>query len=212
MISCCKRGLLKVFSGIVSHRGRVVANEERSGGRHLVIAASEAIARGIAPKDSVAINGVCLTAVSVGKERIAFDVVPETLARSTIGTLKEDDHVNLELSLRVGDSLGGHFVYGHVDATALVLERQLEGQGYRLTVAIPPSLARYIVEKGCIAVDGVSLTIAATTGNRFEVALIPETAKRTTLGALQPEQLVNLEVDPVARYALGEAPMPTLMP
>ncbi|MBV8424013.1 MAG: riboflavin synthase [Candidatus Eremiobacteraeota bacterium] len=201
-----------MFSGLIGYRGRVIANEERSGGRHLVIAAPEAIADGIQPKDSVAINGVCLTAVSVGKERVAFDVVPETLARSTLTTLHEGDRVNVELSLKMGDRIGGHFVYGHVDATAEIVDRALEGQGYRMIVAIPPSLARYIVEKGYIAVDGVSLTIAATTGNRFEIALIPETAQRTNLGAKQPGELVNLEVDPIARYALGEAPMPTLIP
>lgn len=201
-----------MFSGLVGYRGRVIANEERSGGRHLVIAAPDAIAEGIKRKDSVAINGVCLTAASVGKERVAFDVVPETLARSTLGTLREGDRVNIELSMKMGDRFGGHFVYGHIDATAEVIERTLEGNGYRLVVATPPSLARFIVEKGYVALDGVSLTVAGTNGNRFEIALIPETAQRTNLGSIQPGQLINLEVDPIARYALGEAPLPTLMP
>jgi riboflavin synthase len=199
-----------MFSGLIGFRGTVVANEERHGGRHLVISAPEAIADGIEPKDSVAINGVCLTATSVGKQRVAFDVVPETVGRTTISTLHEGDKVNVELSLKMGDRLGGHFVYGHVDATAQILERRSEGQGERVTIATPPALARYIVEKGYIAIDGVSLTIASVDQNRFDVALIPETAARTTLGDRPAGKLVNVEVDPIARYALGEAPMPTL--
>jgi len=199
-----------MFSGLIGFRGTVVANEERHGGRHLVISAPEAIAEGIDAKDSVAINGVCLTATSVGKQRVAFDVVPETVGRTTLSTLHEGDKVNVELSLRMGDRLGGHFVYGHVDATAQILERRPEGEGERVTIATPPSLARYIIEKGYIAVDGVSLTIAAVDQNRFEIALIPETAARTTLGDRPAGKLVNIEVDPIARYALGEAPMPTL--
>jgi len=199
-----------MFSGLIGFRGTVVANEERHGGRHLVISAQDAISEGIEPKDSVAINGVCLTATSVGKQRIAFDIVPETVGRTTLSALHEGDKVNIELSLKMGDRLGGHFVYGHVDATAQILERRPEGQGERVVIATPPSLSRYIVEKGYIAVDGVSLTIAAAEQNRFEIALIPETATRTTLGDLAVGKLVNVEVDPIARYALGETPMPTL--
>ncbi|MGA3035975.1 MAG: riboflavin synthase [Vulcanimicrobiaceae bacterium] len=199
-----------MFSGIIGFRGTVVANEERHGGRHLVISAPEAIAEGVEPKDSIAINGVCLTATSVGKQRIAFDVVPETVGRSTLSTLHEGDKVNVELSLKVGDRFGGHFVYGHVDATAQILERTPEGEGERIAIATPPALARYIIEKGYIAIDGVSLTIAAVGQNKFEIALIPETATRTTLGDRPAGKLVNIEVDPIARYALGEAPMPTL--
>ena len=199
-----------MFSGIIGFRGTVVANEERHGGRHLVISAPHAIADGIEPKDSIAINGVCLTATSVGKERIAFDVVPETVGRTTLSALHEGDKVNVELSLKMGDRLGGHFVYGHVDATAQILERRPEGEGERIVIATPPSLARYIIEKGYVAIDGVSLTIAAVDQNRFEIALIPETAARTTLGDRPAGKLVNIEVDPIARYALGEAPMPKL--
>jgi riboflavin synthase len=199
-----------MFSGLIGFRGTVVANEERHGGRHLVISAPEAIAEGIEPKDSIAINGVCLTATSVGKQRIAFDVVPETVGRTTLSTLHEGDKVNVELSLKVGDRFGGHFVYGHVDATAQILERSPEGEGERVSIATPPALARYIIEKGYIAIDGVSLTIAAVGQNKFEIALIPETATRTTLGDRPAGKLVNIEVDPIARYALGEAPMPTL--
>ncbi len=198
-----------MFSGLIGFRGTVVANEDRHGGRHLVISAPDAIAEGIEPKDSIAVNGVCLTATSVGKQRIAFDVVPETIGRTTLSALHEGDKANIELALKMGDRFGGHFVYGHVDATAIILERRPEGEGERIVIATPPSLARYIIEKGYIAIDGVSLTIAAVEQNRFEIALIPETAARTTLGD-PARKHVNVEVDPIARYALGEAPMPTL--
>ena len=172
-----------MFSGLIAHLGTVVANESSSGGRHLVIEARAAIAEGVEPKDSIAVNGVCLTVTKAGKRRLAFDVVPETLARSTLGSLREGDRVNVELSLRVGDRIGGHFVYGHVDATTEIVKRAAEGQGERLTLATPRELRRFIVEKGYIALDGVSLTIAGVADGRFEIALIPETTARTTLGA-----------------------------
>ncbi|MBV8600090.1 MAG: riboflavin synthase [Candidatus Eremiobacteraeota bacterium] len=193
-----------MFSGLIGHTGRVVANEEVHGGRHLVIEAPHAIDDGIEPKDSICVNGVCLTAAKVGRARIAFDVVPETLACSTLGDLDDGEHVNLELSLKLGDRLGGHLVYGHIDATAEVLERAPEGQGERLTVAIPAALKRYIVPKGYVALDGISLTVASVDGDRFTIALIPETIARTTLSAAKPGRKVNLEIDPIARYALAE--------
>jgi riboflavin synthase len=153
-----------------------------------------------AVKDSIAIDGVCLTATRVEGDRVAFDVVPETLARSTLGDLRVDDTVNLEYSLRVGDRMGGHFVYGHVDATAAVLARTPEGQGERVRIERPSSLAPMIVEKAFIAIDGVSLTVAAVGSDWFEIALIPETLARTTLGARPAGSRVNIEVDPLARY------------
>jgi riboflavin synthase len=153
-----------------------------------------------AVKDSIAIDGVCLTATRIDGDRIAFDVVPETLARSTLGTLKHGDAVNLEYSLRVGDRMGGHFVYGHVDATAAVLARTAEGQGERVRIERPATLAAMIVEKAFIAIDGVSLTVAAAGDGWFEIALIPETLARTTLGARPVGSHVNIEVDPLARY------------
>jgi riboflavin synthase len=121
--------------------------------------------------------------------------------RSTFGALASDDPVNLELSLRLGDRLGGHLVYGHVDSTARILAKQPEGQGHRLTIATPASIALFIVEKGYVAVDGVSLTVASVAPGLFTIALIPETLKRTTLGTKGAGAAVNLEVDPVARYA-----------
>lgn len=192
-----------MFSGLIEHRGTVVANDEHHGGRRLVVVAPEAINDGIQPKDSIAVNGVCLTVVSVGTQRIAFDVVPETLTRSTLGSLTEGDHVNVELSLRLGDRLGGHLVYGHTDGTAEVIERTAEGQGERLVVNTPGPLKRYIVDKGYVALDGVSVTIAAVKDGHFEVALVPETMARTTLGTRKTGERVNLEIDPIARYALS---------
>jgi riboflavin synthase len=191
-----------MFSGLVAYLGRV---EQLTGnvdaGMRLVIDAPDAIADGIAVKDSIAVNGVCLTAVDVDSRVITFDVVPETVMRSTFGTLAAGDAVNLELSLRLGDRLGGHLVYGHVDATAAILAKEVEGQGHRLTVATPSSIQSFIVEKGYVTLDGVSLTVASVASGRFTIALIPETSKRTTLGRKGAADRVNLEVDPVARYA-----------
>jgi riboflavin synthase len=192
-----------MFSGLISHMGTVVTNEEDVGGRRLVIEAREAIVERIVPKDSIAVNGVCLTVSAVGTSRVAFDVVPETLACSTLGMLLEGEHVNVELSLRVGDRIGGHFVYGHVDTTAEILERHHEGQGARLVIATPPGLGRYLVTKGFVALDGISLTIAAATDGKFEVAVIPETLARTTILSRAPGDRLNVEIDPIARYALS---------
>ena len=192
-----------MFSGLIAHSATVLENADNSGGRSLVLEAADAVREGVEPKDSISINGVCLTATSVNGSAIAFDVVPETIARSTLGALRPGDQVNVELSLRVGDRVGGHFVYGHVDATAEILGREPEGQGERLLVATPPALARYIVEKGYVTLDGVSLTIASVGDSLFSIALIPETAARTTLGTKRPGALVNLEIDPIARYALA---------
>jgi riboflavin synthase len=191
-----------MFSGLIEYLGRVRRIDgDVHAGMRLVVDAPAAAAEGIAVKDSVAVNGVCLTAVAVDGGSIAFDIVPETVRRSTFAALRENDAVNLELSLRLGDRLGGHLVYGHVDATAQILERRPEGQGDWLTIATPPAIDSFIVEKGYIAVDGISLTVATVAAGRFTIALIPETAKRTTLGAKGAGACVNLEVDPVARYA-----------
>ncbi len=195
-----------MFSGLVAYLGTVVELvPDPRGGAQLRIAAPGAVAEGVAPKDSVAIGGVCLTVVACDSETMTFDVVPETLERSALGALEAGSPVNVELSLRLGDRLGGHLVYGHVDATARITAKTAEGQGHRLTVELPPLLAPYIVEKGYVAVDGTSLTVAAVRGDRFEIALIPETLARTTFGTKGPGDPVNLEIDPIARYALAAA-------
>jgi riboflavin synthase len=193
-----------VFSGLIAHLGTVAAlHPDPRGGARLLVEAPRAVVDGVAVSDSIAVSGACLTVVEHDARGFAFDVVPETLRRTTLGALAPGDPVNIELSLRLGDRLGGHLVYGHVDATAQVLHKAVEGQGHRLVVETPPALARFIVEKGYVALDGVSLTVAAVRPDRFEIALIPETSARTTLGRKMPGARVNLEVDPIARYALG---------
>jgi riboflavin synthase len=191
-----------MFSGLVEYRGTVVALAPREEGGATLRLRCEGVA-GERPevKDSIAVNGVCLTATSIDGDVVSFDVVPETLARSSLGPLRPGSRVNVEYSLRIGDRMGGHFVYGHVDATAAVLSRVAEGQGERVRIERPSSLAPMIAEKAFVAVDGVSLTVAAIGEGWFELALIPETLARTTLGECKPGALVNLEVDPMARYA-----------
>ena len=193
-----------MFSGLIAFRGTVHAVDvEPGGGLTLHVACDPAVASEIEPKDSIAVNGVCLTATGVSGNIVKFDVIPETLGRSTLGQLKSGDLVNFELSLRLGDRLGGHFVYGHVDACARILGRKVEGQGERVTVECPQSLARFICEKAFVSVDGVSLTVASMGPGSFDLALIPETLSRTSLGNRPIGSQVNLEVDPLARYAVA---------
>jgi riboflavin synthase len=199
-----------VFSGLIAFDGAVASIEacpepgrRAQRGMTLVVEAPTAIADGVADGDSVAVNGACLTVVAHDARTMRFDVVPETVARTGFDALRRGDMVNVELSLRLGDRLGGHLVYGHVDANASILAKDREGQGFRMRIVLPDALAPFIVEKGYVAVDGVSLTVASVTAEDFTVALIPETARRTTLGAKGPGDRVNLEIDPVARYANG---------
>jgi riboflavin synthase len=193
-----------MFSGLIAHLGRVSLIEPASGGGlRLRVRMREAIREGIEPKDSIAIDGVCLTAVALDDADVTFDVVPETVSRSTLASVRVGDAVNVELSLRFGDRLGGHLVYAHVDGTVAILADVPEGQGRRLTFERPAALAPFLVEKGYVALDGVSLTIAAVTAQTFSVAMIPETARRTTFAERKPGDRVNLEIDPIARYALG---------
>ncbi|HTV74220.1 MAG TPA: riboflavin synthase [Candidatus Acidoferrales bacterium] len=191
---------------MIAYLGTVYAiRHDPRGGMRLTVAVPAALIPEVAPKDSIAVSGVCLTAVSTNTSTITFDVVPETLQRSTFAKLREGDPVNVELSQRLGDRLGGHLTYGHVDAVAEILAKESEGQGYRLTVATPANLSRYLVEKGYVALDGVSLTVAAVSESWFQIALIPETATRTTLGSKGAGDLLNVEIDPVARYLLAAA-------
>jgi len=160
--------------------------------------------------ESVANSGACLTVVERGGGLVGFDAVPETLARTIIGGWRPGTRVNLERALRLSDRLGGHLVAGHVDAVGEVLARKPEGQGARLTISLPPALAPLVAEKGSVAIDGVSLTVASAGRDRFEVALIPETLARTTLGEATPGRLVNLEADVVARHVARLREFPAL--
>jgi riboflavin synthase len=179
-----------MFTGIVRELGSVAAFD----GSRLVVAATEtAASAGVG--DSVAVAGVCLTVVERDDGRLAFDVVPETLSRTALGRLEPGSSVNLEPSLRVGDALGGHVVQGHVDGVGRVRSVTPEGDGRRVWIDAPETVVRYCIEKGSIAVDGVSLTVAAFDDEGFEVALIPHTLAVTTLGSLESGDEVNLEAD-----------------
>jgi riboflavin synthase alpha subunit len=188
-----------VFTGIVRERGRLVSRNGGADGTELVVEAPQtAAATHIG--DSVALDGVCLTATDVSDGRIAFHAVAETLRRSTLAALEPGAEVNVEPALRAGEPLGGHYVQGHVDGVGRVADTTPEGDGMRLRVEAPPDLLRYCVPKGSIAVQGVSLTIAALDDQGVEIALVPHTLAATTLAALRPGAEVNLEVDVLAKY------------
>jgi len=188
-----------VFTGIIRELGRVDAVDGGADGVRLTVEAAGTAAQA-ATGDSVSIDGVCLTAVSIDDGRIAFDAVPETLTRTTLGRLSAGDHVNIEPALRAGEPLGGHYVQGHVDAVGRVRSAEPEGDGLRTWIDAPDEVLRYCVEKGSVGVDGVSLTVAALDQAGFAVALIPHTLEVTTLGALEPGDEVNLEADVLAKY------------
>jgi len=188
-----------MFTGIVRELGIVAAVDGGDGGIRLELDAPETAAAA-ALGDSVALAGVCLTVVALDGGRLSFDAVPETLDRTSLGRLAAGDTVNVEPALRAGEPLGGHILQGHVDGLGTVHSNEPEGEGRRVRVDAGADLLRYCVEKGSIAVDGVSLTVAALDDDGFAVALIPHTLAVTTLGALAPGDAVNLEVDVLAKY------------
>ncbi|HVE67278.1 MAG TPA: riboflavin synthase [Solirubrobacteraceae bacterium] len=183
-----------MFTGLVHSTGAVGGV---AGGRLTV---ETPLGAELAPGDSVAVNGVCLTAAEVTPGGFAADVMDETLRRSSLGRLGPGDPVNLELALRAADRLGGHVVQGHVDGLGRVRDVRDEGFARVVTVEADPALLRYVAEKGSIAVDGVSLTVSALEDEAFAVSLIPETLERTTLGRVRAGDEVNLEVDVLAKY------------
>jgi riboflavin synthase len=190
-----------MFTGIVEETGRVAAVQVTPEGARLEIVAP-LVAAGARVGDSVAVNGVCLTAteVSEGLARLAFDAVPETLSRTNVGSLRSGDRVNLERPLAVGDRLGGHIVQGHVDGVGRIAALTPEGSATRVAIAAPEALMRYVVEKGSVAVDGISLTVAGVDGGEFAVAIIPHTWEVTNLSYRRVGDMVNLEVDILAKY------------
>jgi riboflavin synthase len=188
-----------VFTGIVREVGRAATIAGHEGGVRLEIDAP-ATASTTAVGDSVSIDGCCLTAVEVSDGRIAFDAVPETLARTSLGGLTAGARVNLEPALRAGEPLGGHYVQGHVDGVGVVRSAEEEGPGSRVWIDAEADILRYTVEKGSIAVQGASLTVADLDDKGFAVALIPHTLEATTLDELLPGRPVNLEVDVLAKY------------
>jgi riboflavin synthase len=188
-----------MFSGIISAIGEISGIERSRGGLRLAIEGGKLALSGVAVGDSIAVNGACLTVVKHGKKSFSVDVSPETL-RCTAG-LDKAGEVNLEKALRLSDRLDGHLVLGHVDGVGKVTKVEWLGKNRLLRVRSPASLSRYIARKGSIAVDGVSLTVNAVRGAEFEVNLIPHTLAVTTLKDLCAGDRVNLEVDPLARYA-----------
>jgi riboflavin synthase len=187
-----------MFTGLIADLGTVEAVQETEHGMRLRV--SSALAGELGEGDSVAVNGVCLTAAQVDGAAFVANVVHETLRRSSIAAIAPGDAVNLELPVRATDRLGGHLVQGHVDGIGTVSDMRDEGFSRLVTIVVPDELERYVVEKGSVAVDGISLTVASLDGARLQVALIPETLERTTLGRAQPGTPVNLEVDVLAKY------------
>jgi riboflavin synthase len=188
-----------MFTGLVAEIGRIDSIERSAAGARLRVAT--ALAGDARPGDSIAVDGVCLTAIEPGRDGFAADVMNATLERTTLGGMEAGDPVNLELALRAGDRLGGHHVQGHVDGVGTVGELAEDGIATRLRIELPAELRRYVAERGSVAVSGVSLTVSSVTPAGFEVSLIPETKERTTLGGLAAGDQVNIEVDVLARYA-----------
>jgi len=196
-----------MFTGIVAELGEVAGVEHHGGAARLTIRGST---EGVALGESIAVNGVCLTVAGILDGTFTADVMGETLSRSGLGALTPGAPVNLERSARLADRIGGHLVQGHVDATAVIISRTPAEHWDRVRIGLPGRIARYVVEKGSIAVDGISLTVSAlspparadgrSADGWFEVCLIPETLKRTTLGTRKPGEIVNLEVDVIAKY------------
>lgn len=202
-----------MFTGIVAELGEVAGIEQRGDGARLTIRGAT---EGVSAGESVAVNGVCLTVTGIMDGTFTADVMTETLSRSGLGALTPGTPVNLERPVRLADRLGGHLVQGHVDATGTIISRSSAAHTDQVRISLPAGISRYVVHKGSIAVDGVSLTVSALgapgagpAGDAwFEVCLIPETLKRTTLGVKEPGEAVNLEVDVIAKYVerlLGEA-------
>lgn len=212
-----------MFSGLILETGRVAGDPEPTAGggcRLAVDLSAEIVSRLPSPPlgASLAVSGVCLTVVALdpiapGAFRAAFELSPETLARTALGDLRAGAEVNLEPALRVGDPLGGHWVQGHVDGTATVVDRREQGEFRILAFSPPEAMERYLVEKGSVTIDGVSLTVSRIAADRFEVALVPHTLAVTTMKHLEPGDRVHLEADVLAKYVeralaarAGEAP------
>ena len=191
-----------MFTGIVEELGELLSRHERPDAAQFTVSAPLASSDARAG-DSISVNGVCLTVVNVQDGAFTADVIGETLRRSSLGTARPGDRINLERAAKLGDRLGGHLVQGHVDGTGTVLSRTAPQDGAPwelIRIRMPTALARYVVEKGSIAVDGVSLTVIEVCSDEFSVGLIPTTQQLTTLGLRRPGELVNLEVDIIAKY------------
>lgn len=193
-----------MFTGIITHRGTLDGRLQRADDARLTFRVAEGFLEDCSEGDSIAVSGVCLTAVALENNLFSADVSVETLQKTTLGSLVEGQGVNLELSLRAADRLGGHMVSGHVDDRGRLVSKKADGESWRLEFAMPVELAPYVAFKGSVCVDGVSLTINEVMDCdaecRFSVCIIPHTLEVTTLGQLETGEMVNLEVDMIARY------------
>ena len=192
-----------MFTGLVEAVGELIERKPTSGGFRLRIGTP--LAKELAPGDSLAVNGVCLTVILAEREDVHADIGPETSRVTTLGSLAPGTPVNLERPLRADSRLGGHFVQGHVDAIGYIEELRADADFHWLTVSFPPQLAPYIVHKGSIAVDGISLTVAGLGEDRFDVMIVPYTIQHTNLSAAQLRDRVNLECDMVGKYVVRAA-------
>lgn len=191
-----------MFTGIVTHRGRLAAVEPSGVDQRMTFELEAAALRDAAEGDSMCVSGACLTMLDIDAVagRFSADVSAETLEKTILGALAPDDPVNLEPALRAADRLGGHLVSGHVDGVGHLVERRPDGRAERFRFEVPAELARYIAAKGSVCIDGVSLTVNDVEAKRFGVCIIPHTLEVTTLGRLEPGSAVNIEVDMIARY------------
>ena len=192
-----------MFTGLVESVGELIERKATGGGFRLRIASP--LAAELSPGDSVAVNGVCLTVIVAERNEIHADVGPETLRVTTLGTMATGSVVNLERPLRADSRFGGHFVQGHVDGVGYIEELRADADFHWLTVSFPPALARYIVHRGSIAVDGISLTIAGLGADRFDIQVVPYTMEHTNLSRVQLRDRVNLECDLVGKYVVRAA-------
>ena len=188
-----------MFTGIIEELGRIASVEKRDSGARIIIAA-EIVTSDITNGASMAVNGVCLTAIDVNKDSFCADVSPETLQRTTINDLRAGSLVNLERAMLPTTRFGGHIVQGHVDGRGTFISAEQQGDFYTVKIGFPDALARYFVHKGSVAVEGISLTIAALDENSFDIAVIPKTWEMTNLSHLTPGSSVNLEADVIAKY------------
>jgi riboflavin synthase len=190
-----------MFTGIIEEVGRVSAIARRNGNRRLTVAATR-LCHGLKQGDSIAVSGVCLTAVDITPRSFAADLAAETWERTSFSRIKKDALVNLELPMRADGRFGGHIVQGHVDGTGkfLALDRIRDADDFWLRIEIPPELLRYVIFKGSLGIEGISLTVAKIEGTKVTAAIIPHTVKMTNLRSLRPGDPINLEVDMVAKY------------
>jgi riboflavin synthase len=189
-----------MFTGIIERTIKVLEATDSANLRRLTL---ESPWTDLRPGESIAINGCCLTVSRIEKDTLSFDVIRETLDKTSLATLKPADLVNVERSLKIGDRLDGHYVQGHIDGRATLLESRAIGNDHRLQIEAPPELAEFLIPKGSVAIDGISLTLASVRGNIFEVALIPTTLALTTLGSRQPGWQFNLETDIISKTVIS---------